>query len=163
MGGACLVPGLGYGLKGDCWLFLANFLVLQGMFLFGLLILDAPLALPELNYNSAEFSLINLFVLAAQLLNGAGSWVAAVGYHLHPADPVRELAGFLGSRPWLWYADLGGFFLGLPGVLNFFAIMGTWDRYYGLRPDEAGVAGAAISPAAGAAAATRRRSGGEAR
>jgi hypothetical protein len=121
-----LIPGAGYGIKGDWFLFLANFITLQTIYLVGLIIFEAGVLVPVLDRASPEFAVINVFVFVAQLLNGGLGIIAAAGL---AADP-----SFLGANPEGWASDLGTFYLLISGALNVFVMFGIWDRYYGHAP-----------------------------
>jgi hypothetical protein len=121
-----LVPGLGYWLKrkADWRLFLANFLVLEGVFLFGLLVFRSPVVMPEFNRASPEFSFINILIFAGQLLNGGLGLFSTLDYNF----PWSR--HWLGGAPEAWQADLGSFYMVVAGALNFFVMTGVYDRYY---------------------------------
>ncbi|MDI6785050.1 MAG: hypothetical protein QME64_13270 [bacterium] len=110
-----LVPGSGHwylGLMGKGSLF---FLVLNGLFLWGMG-LKGEIAFPVLQVSSPEFNIVNIFVFIFGLGNGL-----MAGLELTPWLRVGNLAAVT--------YEVGTLFMVVSGALNFFVVFDALDTY----------------------------------
>jgi len=117
-----MLPGLGYAYTKNWTKLAINFILLEGLFLLGLLYFDAPVYMPVMQTNSEEFSPINVLIFLGQMTNGLTALIALVGFRGSPE--------FLGAQAHQWYADLGAFCLLAAGGMNYFAIIGALDAKF---------------------------------
>jgi len=110
-----LVPGSGHwylGLMGKGLLF---FLLLNGLFLWGMG-LKGEIAFPVLHLSSPEFNIVNIFVFIFGLGNGL-----MAGLELIPWLHVGNIASIT--------YEVGTLFMVVSGALNFFIVLDALDTY----------------------------------
>jgi hypothetical protein len=110
-----LVPGSGQwylGLMGKGLLF---FLLLNGLFLWGMG-LRGEIAFPVLQLSSPEFNIVNIFVFIFGLGNGL-----MAGLELTPWLHVGNIASVT--------YEVGTLFMVVSGALNFFVVLDALDTY----------------------------------
>ena len=128
--GSWLVPGSAFIARRNYWRGAAVFLLLNGTFLFGLL-LHGTVLVPEFNYFSPSFNIVNVLTFIGQMGNGAASLLclADAKWNMGIIRPVETDAWF----------DLAALYLLVSGCMNYFCVCNVYDRYFGRQgePSEA--------------------------
>jgi hypothetical protein len=118
--GNWLIPGVGFVAKGRIWRGIVLFLLINGTFAIGLFLHGAVLV-PEFNYRSPAFNIVNLLTFFGQMGNGGASLLTLVhdrlGWGIFPTDERSALF------------DLASLYLLVAGCMNYFCVMNFYDRY----------------------------------
>jgi hypothetical protein len=121
-----LIPGYGFYRHGLRTRGLILFVLIEATFLTGVLFQGAVL-IPTFNYRVEGFNLVAILTFVTQMFNGLAACLSAVGDLTGGA--VRLLPGNELSQ----WSDLGSFYLLVSGGLNYFALTGTYDHFYGAK------------------------------
>ena len=154
--GSWLVPGLGFMVKGNYWRGATVFVVLNGTFFLGLL-LHGTVLVPEFNYRSPAFNVVNLLTFIGQMGNGGASAVCLardkwkgerpaedVETRRSRPDPFKRILHKTGdalrrvlppARETDALFDLALLFMLVSGCMNYFCVCNFYDRYLGPAPD----------------------------
>lgn len=123
-----VVPGSGWFLVGERARAWALVLLLNGVFLLGLGLKGAVIV-PEFNFRSPTFNIINVLTFSVQVGAGGPSFLSLGARDMqakgNDSAPVRFLAGKESAA----VHDLGAFHLLLVGALNYFACCALYDRF----------------------------------
>lgn len=123
-----VVPGSGWFLVGERVRAWALVLLLNGVFLLGLGLKGAVIV-PEFNFRSPTFNIINVLTFTVQVGAGGPSCLSLGARDLqskgNDSAPVRFFAGKESAA----VHDLGAFHLLLVGALNYFACCALYDRF----------------------------------
>jgi hypothetical protein len=118
--GSWLVPGLGFLVKRNYWRGAAIFLLINGTFLLGLL-LHGTVLIPDFNYRSPSFNVVNLLTFLGQMGSAGPSLfcLARDQWNWKIFPPVETDPLF----------DLAMLYLLVSGCMNYFCVCGFYDRY----------------------------------
>jgi hypothetical protein len=135
-----LVPGSCYFFKRDWKRGLVLFALLNVTFLIGLM-LHGGVLWPVWAPRTEGFNLINILTYLTQM--GSGLWgmlstVADWGYLQMAPISVGESGfwSFLHGNELASTFELGSFYLLVAGAMNYFTLVGYYDRYYGEKKEE---------------------------
>lgn len=128
-----LIPGYGFYRHGLRVRGLLLFVLIEATFLAGVMFQGAVL-IPELNYRSEGFNLVAVLTFVTQMFNGLAACLSALG------DLTGGAVKLLPGNELNQWSDLGTFYLLVSGGLNYFALTGTYDHFYGAKSGAAAVA-----------------------
>lgn len=114
MAGSWFVPGLGFWLKGARWQALSLFILIEFVFVVGLLLNGGVLVPGTFNPVAPGANIVGILTFFVQCFNGGGLIASLL-------LPCNETAA---------YHDLGCFWLMTSAGMNYFAMLGIWDSYY---------------------------------
>lgn len=121
-----LIPGYGFYRHGLRVRGLILFVLIESTFLVGVMFQGAVLV-PEFNYRSEGFNLVAILTFVTQMFNGLAACLSAV------ADLTGGAVRLLPGNELNQWSDLGTFYLLMSGGLNYFALTGTYDHFYGFK------------------------------
>ncbi len=118
-----LIPGYGFMRNGFVGRGIFFFVILQVTFLLGAW-LRGTVLVPEFNFRSPGFNLVNILTFMTQMFNGGLGLLSMLPELTGPSGAVLP---YEESATW---ADLGAFYLLVSGGMNYFVMIGTWDNFY---------------------------------
>ncbi len=122
-----LIPGYGFMRNGFVARGIFFFVILQLTFLIGVALRGAVL-IPEFNFRSPGFNLVNILTFLTQVFNGGLGIISML-----PELFGSSAAVFPHDESHHW-ADLGAFYLLVSGGMNYFVLVSTYDHFYAEEP-----------------------------
>jgi hypothetical protein len=147
-----LIPGSCYWMKGDRLRGTYIFILLQGSFLIGLM-LNGSVHWPAWSPKTEGFNLINILTYLTQMGNGLFATLSMIAdwefvkrlqemQSIGNNVSINEIQNSLGALK-IFHGneisstfELGSFYLLVAGAMNYFSVVGYWDRYYGAQAKE---------------------------
>lgn len=118
-----LIPGYGFMRNGYVARGIFFFVILQLTFLIGVALRGSVL-LPEFNFRSPSFNLVNILTFLTQIFNGGLALLSILPEIFGRSAAVLP---YEESHP---FADLGAFYLLVSGGMNYFVLVSTYDHFY---------------------------------
>ncbi|GAB4313247.1 MAG: hypothetical protein Kow0059_04370 [Candidatus Sumerlaeia bacterium] len=129
-----LIPGSCYWLKKDWLRGTLIFIILQGTFVIGIA-LHGGVLWPVWNYKAEGFNAINILTFFSQMGNGASAALSLLTDWSHLG--IVHMTPIFNSDEQAATFELGSFYLLIAGAMNYFSVVGFYDRFYGKRRAEA--------------------------